>query len=255
MVDEKIGRFDLGPYRHRLAGVMSGGNKRKLSVAIATLGSPPVVFLDEPSTGMDPVARRFMWDVIGGLCEEPLVEGGRGCSVVLTTHSMEEAEALCHRIGVMVDGGLRCLGTTGGLRDKFGSGYELNLRLSVPVRDGLEAMLRCARSLIIAPKADEIAELATEEDVLFFSYVPRYALQELCQRLGDADRFYMVRFPPSRRRVALRSWTCGHLTPSASLWCMFSNIWYGPSRATLARRSRPMVRGPCSTRCSSWMTR
>jgi len=56
--------MDLIKFENILAGTLSGGNKRKLSVAIATIGNPPVIFLDEPSTGMDPSARRYMWDVI-----------------------------------------------------------------------------------------------------------------------------------------------------------------------------------------------
>ncbi|RLN54985.1 hypothetical protein BBJ28_00026615, partial [Nothophytophthora sp. Chile5] len=69
---------------------LSGGNKRKLSVAIALIGSPPIIFLDEPSTGMDPVSRRFMWDVIADISTR-----GKNSTIVLTTHSMEESEALC----------------------------------------------------------------------------------------------------------------------------------------------------------------
>merc|ERR1711871_907163 len=103
---------------------LSGGNKRKLSVAIALMGGPPLVFLDEPSTGVDPVARRFMWEVISRLCTEK-----KECSVVLTTHNMEEAEALCTKVGVMVGGRLRCLGSGQHLKSRFGQGYELDLKL------------------------------------------------------------------------------------------------------------------------------
>lgn len=69
------------------------------------LGNPKVIFLDEPSTGMDPVARRFMWDVISRVATQK-----KQSSIVLTTHSMEEAEALCTRMGIMVNGELKCLG-------------------------------------------------------------------------------------------------------------------------------------------------
>lgn len=64
LVDKKLKEMDLDKFEGVLAGTFSGGNKRKLSVAIAMLGNPPIVFLDEPSTGMDPEARRFMWNVI-----------------------------------------------------------------------------------------------------------------------------------------------------------------------------------------------
>ena len=100
-----------------------------MSVAIALMGdpAPTIVFLDEPSTGMDPVARRFMWDVISRISTQDAL-----CSVILTTHSMEEAEALCTRIGVMVNGRLRCLGSSQHLKQRFGNGYEVNIKTKLP---------------------------------------------------------------------------------------------------------------------------
>ena len=89
-------------------------------VGIATIGRPPLVFLDEPSTGMDPVARRFMWDVIDRISKKD-----KDCTVVLTTHSMEECEALCTRVGIMVGGRLRCLGSTQHLKSRFGEGLQV----------------------------------------------------------------------------------------------------------------------------------
>jgi ATP-binding cassette subfamily A (ABC1) protein 3 len=88
-----------------LAGTYSGGNKRKLSVAIALLGNPPIVFLDEPSSGMDPEARRFMWQVVSRI-----TSGSKKSSIVLTTHSMEEAEALSTKLAIMVEGNVKCIG-------------------------------------------------------------------------------------------------------------------------------------------------
>merc|ERR1712223_965144 len=114
--------LSLTKYKNRKAGTYSGGNKRKLSVAIAMIGNPPVVFLDEPSTGMDPMARRHMWEFIR--------ETMSGRCVLLTTHSMEECEALCHRLAIMVKGQLRCLGTPQHLKSKFGNGYQLDLTLA-----------------------------------------------------------------------------------------------------------------------------
>ena len=82
-------------YKDLPAGFYSGGNKRKLQVAIALIGNPPVIFLDEPSSGMDPEARRFMWKII-----ERISKFKKYSSVILTTHSMEEAEGLCNRIAI-----------------------------------------------------------------------------------------------------------------------------------------------------------
>ena len=93
-------------YRTALAGQLSGGNKRKLSVAIAIVGSPPIILLDEPSAGMDPKARRFMWEVVANIASN------KTSAVILTTHSMEEAEALSTKVGIMVKGGVfKCFGS------------------------------------------------------------------------------------------------------------------------------------------------
>ncbi|KAG8188878.1 hypothetical protein JTE90_018283 [Oedothorax gibbosus] len=100
----------------------SGGNKRKISTAIALVGNPPVIFLDEPTTGMDPVSRRCMWTVL-----LQVMQSGR--SVVLTSHSMEECEALCNRLVIMVNGRLCCLGSPQHLKTKFGQGFTLMIKV------------------------------------------------------------------------------------------------------------------------------
>ncbi|OXB61593.1 hypothetical protein ASZ78_006281 [Callipepla squamata] len=144
-----IAKLGLGPHADRLAGTYSGGNKRKLSTAIALLGSPPIIFLvsgavggagswgagsdgelmlwlqDEPTTGMDPRSRRFLWDCILSLVRE-------GRSVLLTSHSMEECEALCTRMAIMVNGRFRCLGSVQHLKNRFGDGYTVVVRAVGP---------------------------------------------------------------------------------------------------------------------------
>lgn len=82
-ITKKIHEMDLGKYEDKLSGTLSGGNKRKLSVALAMIGNPSIIFLDEPSTGMDPKARRFMWKVISRITTER-----KQSTVILTTHSM-----------------------------------------------------------------------------------------------------------------------------------------------------------------------
>jgi len=121
MANWAIETLGLSPYKDRTCGNYSGGNKRKLSTAIALLGSPPLIFLDEPTTGMDPGARRFLWNVV--TC---LIKNGK--SVVLTSHSMEECETLCTRLAIMVNGEFQCIGSPQHLRSKFGMGYTLIIR-------------------------------------------------------------------------------------------------------------------------------
>ncbi|XP_072314586.1 phospholipid-transporting ATPase ABCA1-like [Eucyclogobius newberryi] len=117
-----IQKLGLVKYANKTAGTYSGGNKRKLSTAMALIGCPPVVFLDEPTTGMDPKARRFLWDCILSVIKE-------GRSVILTSHSMEECEALCTRMAIMVNGRFKCLGSIQHLKNRFGDGYTLIVRV------------------------------------------------------------------------------------------------------------------------------
>jgi ATP-binding cassette, subfamily A (ABC1), member 3 len=107
----------------------SEGLKRRLSLACATIGQPQILLLDECSTGVDPVSRRELWQLVSRMVGRPgsIPEADR-TSVILTTHSMEEAEALCRRIGIMVDGKLCCLGSAQHLKSKFGGGYLLEVK-------------------------------------------------------------------------------------------------------------------------------
>ena len=101
----------------------SGGNKRKLCVGVALIGEPHIVFLDEPSTGVDPFSRRLMWALISSTM--------RGRSVILTSHLMEEVQALCQRIAILSRGRLQCVGTAQALIARYGD----NLECHVQVRD------------------------------------------------------------------------------------------------------------------------
>jgi len=124
LVDKAIMDMDLVNYRNIRANNLSGGNKRKLSVAMAILGNPPLIFLDEPSTGVDPQAKRFMWDIISKISTQR-----KKSAVIITTHSMEEAEALCTKMGIMVGGNFKCFGSSQHIKDKYGTGYELEFKI------------------------------------------------------------------------------------------------------------------------------
>ncbi|RHZ90058.1 hypothetical protein Glove_8g107 [Diversispora epigaea] len=107
----------LEPFKNRLTKGLSGGEKRRLSIAISLIGNPVVIFLDEPTTGLDPEVRRLIWNIIN--------ESKKGRTIVLTTHSMEEAEVLCNRIGIMAKGTLRCIGPQLRLKEIYGRGFKL----------------------------------------------------------------------------------------------------------------------------------
>jgi len=118
-VEHSLSQFGLTNAKNRLSRDLSGGMQRRLSVAIALVGNSEIVFLDEPTTGLDPASKRQLWKVINN------AKAGR--AFVLTTHSMEEAETLCSRIGIVVLGEMRCLGTPLHLKSKFSEGYRLNV--------------------------------------------------------------------------------------------------------------------------------
>ncbi|XP_048469306.1 ATP-binding cassette sub-family A member 2 [Rhincodon typus] len=121
VINWALDKLELTKYADKPAGTYSGGNKRKLSTAIALIGYPSLIFLDEPTTGMDPKARRFLWNLI-----LDIIKTGR--SVVLTSHSMEECEALCTRLAIMVNGRFKCLGSIQHLKNRFGDGYMITVR-------------------------------------------------------------------------------------------------------------------------------
>jgi ATP-binding cassette, subfamily A (ABC1), member 3 len=107
---------------HKKVRAFSGGNKRKLSLALAILGKPQLIFLDEPTTGIDPQAKRLIWNAI-----KKIISCGH--AVILTSHSMDECEALCSKIGIMVNGEFRCLGSVQHLKNKYSKGYILTVKL------------------------------------------------------------------------------------------------------------------------------
>jgi ABC-type multidrug transport system ATPase subunit len=108
----------LEPFAQRLGTNLSGGNKRKLSLGIALMGNPSVLLLDEPSSGMDALSKRKMWKTLSSVTP--------GRSLLLTTHSMEEADALCSRAGIIA-GRMLALGSTEQLRAQFGNAYYVHL--------------------------------------------------------------------------------------------------------------------------------
>jgi len=103
-VDESIRTAQLEEKRRSRVGGLSGGQKQRLAMACALVGDPELLFLDEPTTGLDPQARRHLWDLV-----DQLKQAGR--TIILTTHYMDEAERLCDRVGIMDHGKIIALGT------------------------------------------------------------------------------------------------------------------------------------------------
>eukprot|EP01132_Coremiostelium_polycephalum_P005371 gene5371-6702_t len=119
--EERLKEVGIMDIADQYTTVYSGGERRRLSVAIAMTGNPKIIFLDEPTTGMDTLARRQVWNIIQN--------AKKNRCLCLTTHSMEEADILSDRIGIMAMGRLRCLGDNLHLKNKFGAGYKVTVFL------------------------------------------------------------------------------------------------------------------------------
>jgi ATP-binding cassette subfamily A (ABC1) protein 3 len=122
-VQEMIELVGLTEKKNALSAALSGGQKRKLSIGIALLGDSKVVFLDEPTSGMDPYSRRWTWNL--------LKQKKAGRVIVLTTHFMDEADYLGDRIAIMANGNIQCCGSSLFLKNKYGVGYTFTITKTV----------------------------------------------------------------------------------------------------------------------------
>jgi ABC-2 type transport system ATP-binding protein len=133
-VDELLALVGLQEKRRALVSKLSGGQRQRLSAACALAGAPELLFLDEPTTGLDPQSRRGLWEVVERF-------RGAGGTVVLTTHYMEEAARLCDRVGIMDRGRIIALGTPAELVARLGGEHVVEFTLENGVEGGLAATL------------------------------------------------------------------------------------------------------------------
>jgi ABC-2 type transport system ATP-binding protein len=122
-VEEVLGMVQLEEKRKARVGTLSGGQKQRLSVACALVGDPDLVFLDEPTTGLDPQSRRQLWDLVDGMRH-------RGRTILLTTHYMEEAERLCDHVAIVDHGKVIALGTPRELIRSLGAEQVVHCELA-----------------------------------------------------------------------------------------------------------------------------
>jgi len=132
-VDAALEAVSLTEAAKRRVKAYSGGMRRRLSVAISLMGNPSVVFLDEPTTGLDPKNKHDLWDSLQAQKE--------GKTMILTTHSMEEAERLCDRVGIMAEGRLKCIGPPEEVKLRLGKGYRLKVSLPESNVEELHALV------------------------------------------------------------------------------------------------------------------
>jgi ATP-binding cassette subfamily A (ABC1) protein 3 len=150
-IDQIIKDIDLGGMRKSRAHELSGGNRRKLSIAIALIGDSKFILLDEPTAGIDLSGRRKMWDM--------LKKYKNGRIIILTTHYMDEADILGDRVGIMAHGQITCLGRSLFLKNRFGVGYRLNM-----VKKDKETNIKIADYIRehLGPEVQKLSEISSE---------------------------------------------------------------------------------------------
>ncbi|KAK7388960.1 hypothetical protein VNO78_23791 [Psophocarpus tetragonolobus] len=148
-VEESLKSLNLfhGGVADKQVGKYSGGMKRRLSVAISLIGDPRVVYMDEPSSGLDPASRKSLWNVVQ--------HAKQNRAIILTTHSMEEAEALCDRLGIFVNGSLQCVGNAKQLKARYGGTYVFTMTTSSYYEKDVENMAQK-----LTPNAKKIYHLS-----------------------------------------------------------------------------------------------
>jgi ABC-2 type transport system ATP-binding protein len=160
-VDEVLGLVELAAKRDVRAGELSGGQRRRLDLAIALVGDPELIFLDEPTTGFDPAARHAAWSTIRSLCE-------LGKTVFLTTHFMDEAQHLADRVAIMRRGEIIALGSPDELGGRDARPAEI--RFALPAGVGLDQLplmpyercgLERGRAMIVTPEPVQALQLLT----------------------------------------------------------------------------------------------
>ncbi|OUM58754.1 hypothetical protein PIROE2DRAFT_47675, partial [Piromyces sp. E2] len=118
-VDSVLKEIDLANKKNHFPSELSGGQKRKLCITLALLGSPKYVFLDEPTTGLDPYSRKNIWELLS--------RKKKGCVIFVTTHYMDEADLLADRKMIIANGNISCLGTSLFLKQQFNMNYTLDI--------------------------------------------------------------------------------------------------------------------------------
>uniref|UniRef100_A0A1I8J173 ABC transporter domain-containing protein n=1 Tax=Macrostomum lignano TaxID=282301 RepID=A0A1I8J173_9PLAT len=180
----------LSQHSDKQAGQLSGGNKRRLCLAIALLGDPALIVIDEASTGVDPENKRFIWGAIRRMVHKQR-------SVMVTTHSMEEVGALCSRVGIMNKGRMISVGTVQNLLSRHGDAYTLELLLDPETGSEIKQ-----KRLVIKNSVSEQFKGAQTQDDLGLGLVMQFSVpKSSVRRLSDA-----LRLAANQSRLKVSYW-------------------------------------------------
>jgi ABC-2 type transport system ATP-binding protein len=187
-VDETLELVGLRAQENVLAGRLSGGQRRRLDVALALIGDPELVFLDEPTTGFDPSARRAAWEVVAGLRD-------LGKTIFLTTHYMDEAEQLADRIAILAGGRIVAAGTPQTLGGRDREACEITFTL--PERVGVDALPGALREVASADGPHRVvlrtsAPMRELHDLSVWALERGYALADIDVRRPTLEDVYLA---------------------------------------------------------------
>ncbi|XP_051925524.1 ATP-binding cassette sub-family A member 5 [Hippocampus zosterae] len=178
IIQRVVTALELKEHVHKQARSLSAGIKRKLCFALSMIGNPETLLLDEPSSGMDPKSKQRVWRAIRAALKD------RQRGAVLTTHYMEEAEAVCDRVAILVSGRLRCLGSIQHLKAKYGRGYGLELKLGEDVWGLRQVALLHKEIMAMFPHASRQESFAT----LLAYKIPTEDVRSLAAAFSQLER-------------------------------------------------------------------
>jgi ABC-type multidrug transport system ATPase subunit len=157
---ELLKMVDLQEKAKSFINSLSGGQKQRFSIVASLVNDPEIVFLDEPTTGLDPLARRNLWEIISNI-------KAKGKTIILTTHYMEEAEALCDRIAIMEKGEILTIGETHKLIEQANDPYKINFIISKINKDLFEQISKIAKVKNLIGKADNFeVKIKSQSDLM-----------------------------------------------------------------------------------------
>ena len=225
LIDKLMTEMDLTEYTKVRSKALSEGNKRKLCVAIAILGNPPIILLDEPSTGLDPKAKRSMWNIISRISTKR-----KQSAVLLSTHSMEEAEALSTKIGIMVKGQFKCYGNSQHLKNKFSSGYDLEFKIKEPSEEQvIQTLANLGMQLDSKVAKDNLGEVLQK-----YGAQVGVNCEGLCSDIYKTVRMISNSSSLIKDSSTQANSTCGHLW--STMECCCSRTW-----SSCTQRSRSLT--------------